>query len=80
MGDRARRRREFLKKHPLCCFCGGTTPATTIDHVPSRQLFNNKGWPEGYEFPACELCNGAARDAEQVVAMLARATAAVRMP
>jgi hypothetical protein len=73
MGDKARRRREFLARHPLCCFCGGVTSATTIDHVPSRQLFDNKRWPEGYEFPACEHCNGATRNAEQVIAMIARA-------
>jgi len=72
MGDKARRRREFLARHPVCCFCGGTTPATTTDHVPSRQLFDKRQWPEGNEFPACEPCNRATKDEEQVVAMLAR--------
>src|SRR5262249_22044337 len=72
MGDRARKRREFLAQHPFCCFCGRATPATTTDHVPSRQLFSKKRWPEGYEFPACDQCNAATKDDEQVVAMLAR--------
>jgi hypothetical protein len=73
MGERSRKRQEFLRQHPLCCFCGGTLPSATIDQVPSRQLFNNRAWPEGYEFPACKVCNEATRHEEQVVAMLARA-------
>ncbi len=46
--------------------------ATEEDHVPSRILFNDKQWPEGYVFPACAACNRASRHDEQVVAMLAR--------
>ncbi len=62
----------FLALHPICIFCGGTIPATTRDHVPSRQTFHMKMWPEGDEFPSCEQCNQATRHEEQVIAMLSR--------
>ena len=29
----------FFAKHPYCCFCGGTKPATTLDHVPPKACF-----------------------------------------
>ena len=47
----------FLAKHPHCCFCGGTKPATTLDHVPPKACFPEGYWPEDFEFPACEACN-----------------------
>src|SRR5262249_10314418 len=72
MGRSSSRRKEFLRKHPLCCFCGGVAPSEEPDHVPSRVLFDNREWPEGYEFPACVLCNRASRHHEQVIAMLSR--------
>jgi hypothetical protein len=67
---KAKRRREFFEKHPLCIYCGGETPATTCDHVPSRQVFHFKQWPEGYVFPSCYQCNQATKHAEQVMALL----------
>lgn len=42
------------------------------DHIPARVLFDQRHWPEGYEFPACEPCNRISRHDEQVVAMLSR--------
>ena len=70
--NRRRQMREFFERHPTCIFCGGGTPATTRDHVPSRQMFLKRSWPEGFEFPSCEACNAATAHQEQVVAMLAR--------
>ena len=72
MGAKAKHRKEFLAKHPVCCFCGGVRPAEEPDHVPSRVLFDDRQWPEGFEFPACVKCNRATRHDEQVVAMLSR--------
>ena len=72
MGSKSQRKKDFLSKHPTCYFCGGETPAAEPDHIPSRVLFDNRQWPEGYEFPACVLCNRATRHDEQVVAMLSR--------
>lgn len=65
-------KQNFLKKHPLCCFCGGVTPAEEIDHVPGRVFFRERQWPNGYEFPACIKCNRATRYEEKVIAYLAR--------
>lgn len=67
-----RRKAEFLKQHLVCCFCGGNTPATTVDHVPSRQMFSLRRRPKGLEVPACECCNRATASHEQVAAMLGR--------
>ena len=75
MGTKAKRREEFFKLNPKCCFCGGVRQAKEIDHVPSRVLFKNRQWPEGFEFPACSKCNRASALDEQVVAMLALVTA-----
>jgi hypothetical protein len=66
MGQRAAKRRKFLEAHPFCFFCGQRSE--TIDHVPNRECFDNRVWPEGYEFPACERCNRAAGQNEQAVA------------
>lgn len=70
MGAKSAHKKKFLAAHPICCFCGGQTSATEPDHVPSRVFFENRQWPEGFEFPACVQCNRATRHDEQVVAML----------
>src|SRR6516164_6194295 len=72
MANRRRQLSEFLAKHPACIFCGGRARAVTQDHVPSRQLFVERWWPEGYVFPSCDPCNQSTKRAEQVVAMLSR--------
>lgn len=72
MGASKRRREMFLAQHPVCCFCGGQEPATTIDHVPLRAAFVGNVGPEGFEFPACEACNSGTSDTEQVFALYAR--------
>ena len=61
MGQRKKRREAFLAAHPICCFCGGDRSASTIDHVPNRASFMSRQGPEGYEFPACEVCQSATR-------------------
>ncbi|HEY4698011.1 MAG TPA: hypothetical protein VIH29_08425 [Gallionella sp.] len=65
-------KQNFLREHPLCCFCGGTTPAEEIDHVPGRVFFRDRQWPNGYEFPACIECNRATRYEEKVIALFSR--------
>lgn len=73
MGKRDRLRRErFFAAHPNCCFCGGTVPATEIDHIPARHLFRARQWPEGYEFPACSECNRASALDELVMGWIVR--------
>ena len=61
MGAKKNKLQRFLLKHPHCCFCGGGTPATTIDHIPARTCFRGRAFPETFEFPACEPCNRASR-------------------
>lgn len=72
MGASKARRDRFLAQHPHCCYCGGTEPATTIDHVPSAQLFRLRHRPAGLEVPACRACNNKTGGHEQVAALLAR--------
>jgi hypothetical protein len=67
-----RRKRDFLKRNPICCYCGGLTPAATVDHVPSIQMFSLRRRPRGLEVPACEACNRATRQHEQVAALFGR--------
>jgi hypothetical protein len=57
---------------PHCIFCGGTVPATTVEHCPPRSLFDNRLWPEGFEFPACAACNGGTSDQDLLVAMISQ--------
>jgi len=66
------RKQEFLKRHPICCHCGGLTLATTVDHVPSIQMFSLRRRPRGLEVPACETCNRATKQHEQVAALFGR--------
>lgn len=63
---------EFIKQHPHCIFCGGTEPTTTKEHCPPKALFQNRQWPEGYEFPACIRCNNGTSNHDRMLAMLAR--------
>lgn len=72
MGNQRARRQRFFAEHPYCCFCGGTAPATEIDHIPARYFFRNRQWPEGYEFPACHACNKGSSLDELVLGMLVR--------
>lgn len=66
MGDARRRKGRFLTAHPICCFCGGGTRATTVDHIPSKDCFKGRAFPEGFEFPACARCQGQMRSDEQI--------------
>src|SRR5690349_9504843 len=53
----AKRRREQLSKAPkTCVFCG--TAATTLDHVPPKNLFIPPRASDLVKVPACESCNG----------------------
>ena len=47
----------FRIEHPNCCFCGGTRPATTRDHVPPEACFPRGLCPEEFEFPSCASRN-----------------------
>lgn len=72
MGAAKIRKKRFLAEHPSCCFCGGSTPASTIDHVPNRACFPNREGPEGFEFPACHSCQNLFRHEEHFFAFFCR--------
>lgn len=72
VGARRLKRERFFSAHPWCCFCGGDTASTTEDHIPARGLFLDRLWPEGYVFPACEMCNNSTSKDEFLLAWLVR--------
>ena len=72
LARRANKRIRFHEQHPLCCFCGGGTASEEIDHLPSRACFDNRDYPDGFEFPSCRNCNISTKDDEQVVALFSR--------
>jgi hypothetical protein len=72
MGQAKERLSHFLHSHPLCCFCGGSVPAATQDHLPPRTVFKKKKWPVGYVFPACDVCNNGSAEDDAIVGMISR--------
>jgi len=62
------RRAAFFNRNPVCCLCGGETPATTIEHAPPRSLFVDRRIPGAFAFPACARCNSESKSADQIVA------------
>ncbi|RZJ85255.1 MAG: hypothetical protein EOO64_01355 [Massilia sp.] len=72
MGMSRKRKDAFFASHPACIFCGGLTEATTIEHCPPRAMFQNRDWPEGFEFPSCSECNHGSADHDLIISLLAR--------
>lgn len=60
------RYQRLLEDHPLCCLCGGVTKSSTVDHIPPQACFPRGFFPEGFEFPACEACNGSTKKEDQI--------------
>lgn len=60
------RYQQLLEDHPLCCLCGGVTKSSTVDHIPPQACFPRGFFPEGFEFPACEACNGSTKKEDQI--------------
>lgn len=76
MGEARRRAKSLagrlLGPGAMCVFCGGATPATTVDHVPHRSIFVGRKRPEGLEFAACYTCNRGSSDTDIVAALMSR--------
>lgn len=72
MGERKSKVERFIKDHPKCIFCGGSTPSTTIEHCPPRSLFQNYVAPDKFEFPSCLACNNYSSDEDLIVSVIAR--------
>lgn len=58
-----------LETETRCIYCA--SPATTIEHMPPKTLFDNKYRPKGMEFAACAACNNGTRGADVVVSFFA---------
>ena len=71
-------RSDFKARHPLCCFCGGTTATAEVDHQPARIIFPNKHRPKGMEYPSCSICNRQTSGSEALLALLSRVTGGFR--
>lgn len=71
MGKRSLKTAKFLRQHPVCCFCGGSTVADTVDHIPPRSFFLNGRFPKSIEYPACRRCNNVSSNAEDIARLLA---------
>lgn len=63
----------FARSGGMCVYCGGSTPATTIDHMPPMVMFSQKQRPTGLEFASCEPCNSGARLSDLACAIIGRA-------
>lgn len=63
------RYQRLLLANPWCCHCGGTTRATTVDHVPAQASILKGHFPEDHEFPGCDACNGGTRRDDQIFAL-----------
>ena len=72
MGNSRIKRERLLKLQPNCIFCGGENLATTIEHCPPRGMFDNRAWPEGFEFSSCSDCNHGTSDEDMLIAMMGR--------
>ena len=79
MGQSRQRTASFLADK-FCVFCGGTVPATTIEHAPPRVMFVRKLRPKGHEFPACNRCNNGTSQQDQVAALMLFSTAEAFLP
>jgi hypothetical protein len=69
---------DFIKEHPVCCFCGGSVASATIDHQPAKIIFPDKWRPKGLEFPACLRCNQQTSVDECLLAFVARMGGSLR--
>jgi hypothetical protein len=72
MGTARIKKQAIFAKCPNCIFCGGTVPATTIEHCPPRSMFDDRVAPDGYEFASCSTCNNGTSDEDLLVAWMAR--------
>jgi hypothetical protein len=75
MGEQKARKRahaELLARQPHCIYCGGTTAATTVDHMPPITMFRSRHRPKGLEFSSCEECNQGSRIVDIAASMFSR--------
>jgi hypothetical protein len=69
---RQRAHAKLLASHPVCIYCAGANPATTIEHMPPIMMFDQRQRPKGLEFPTCDGCNHRTRLTDLVASLLGR--------
>lgn len=72
MGQAHKRLTQMKADHPVCIFCAGRAVTTSVEHMPSRILFDEKWRPKGLEFPSCQPCQNSTRRAEPIMALITR--------
>ncbi len=72
MGQSHNRLKQMKSDHPVCIFCAGAAATTSVEHMPSRILFDGKWRPKGLEFPSCETCQNSTRRAEPIMGLITR--------
>ena len=75
VGDAKIKRRAHAAKlaaYSWCIYCGGSNPATTIEHMPPIMMFDGRQRPKGLEFPTCLECNNGTSQSDQVASLLGR--------
>lgn len=60
-------KKNLLKNHPYCVYCGASGGDLTVDHMPNIGLFPKRLRPEGLMFPACTACNAGSTWFEDIV-------------
>jgi hypothetical protein len=72
----ARQRKSLLQRklseQPWCIYCGGTTPGSSLDHMPPIGVCDDRQRPAGMEFVACSECHEGTRKPDQVAGLLCR--------
>lgn len=67
-----RRHASILAAGARCIYCGGESPADTVEHMPPIIMFDQRQRPKGLEFPTCRECNHGTSQSDQVASLLAR--------
>ena len=62
----------IIERQPFCVYCGGETPATTVDHMPPITMFDLRDRPKGLEFSACHDCNMSSSKVDLVAGLMSR--------
>jgi hypothetical protein len=70
---------DFIKQHPICCFCGGGTPATTVDHQPAKIHLSGEGAASRIGVPGVERCNKQTSVDKCILAFVSRLTGSLRV-
>lgn len=66
---RPKDKQRFLQHNRFCCICGGSAPATTVEHCPPLSLYIDRKVKGAGYFPSCKRCNEGSKEADQIVAL-----------